>query len=133
MNGFNLLKNNDLQSYLSVLAKAEAYSEEDCVCIDIENESADITLMFMKSMSLPKRNEIEVMIKELIELDEFVACRDRSREYYAETGYEFELSYAEFESLSELTMYYCGVNINTQWGAEFSKNEVGTWVFGGLC
>ncbi|WP_196140722.1 hypothetical protein [Aliikangiella sp. G2MR2-5] len=133
MNGFNLLKKNNLTSYLNALAEAEPYDDGDCVCLDIENGSADITLMYIKPMLLPGQDDIGNLIKALIELDYHVACRESSKSYYLETGYEFTLSYVEIETIDSLTLYYAGINVNTLWGAEFNKDETGQWLFGGLC
>ena len=133
MNGFNLLKTNSFHSYIEALGVAEAYEEGECTSIDIEVVDSDFTLMFMKPMVLPESQKIATFILDLIKLDEFIAKREYSKIFFDETGQEFEFSYAEIESDTDLTMFYCGINVNAQWGAEFTKNESAEWVFSGLC
>lgn len=133
MNGFYLLNKYDIQSYLNVLANTEPYQNEEGLCIDIEYKDADFTLVFLKPMELPGEGELASLIKALIELDLFIASRDRAKEQYLKDKCEYQFSYVEMSNPQELVMYYCGVNVNTQWGAEFKKNESSKWEFQGLC
>lgn len=133
MNGFRLLKEGDFHKYVKALSEARSYLDGDYMCVDIRNVGTEFTLMFKEPLAIPSGEEGAKWIKDLITLDEFVAGRDRSKQYHQETGNEFSLSYVEIQHADTLVMYYCGDNVNAQWGAEFQRNASGHWDFKGLC
>lgn len=133
MNGFRLLKHSAFHEFVEALTEARCYVDGDYTCVDISNVGAEFTLLFKRPLAIPKEEERVSWMKDLITLDEFVAGRDRSKQYHQETGNEFSLSYVEIHHADSLVMYYCGDNVNAQWGAEFQRNATGSWDFKGLC
>ena len=133
MNGFKLFKRYEVEKYIASLSNSIPYDMNGTTCIEIEHQDANISLMFLDGMPVPDQCAIEVLLRELVELDEIVSNLEKTRLYFEKTGIEYELSYTEMESDTELALFYCGVDVNSQWGVEFCKNKDGKWEFSGFC
>lgn len=131
MNGFKLLKYSDIEALLTSLDSSEYYDEDEFVCLDVPDSS--LTFSFKKPMDAPNRVVLKELLRDLIEMDEFVAGKLFNSKHYENTGNCYELAIAEFTSLDAVMLFYCGVNVNTQWGAEFVRSSQGKWEFNRLC
>lgn len=132
MNGFHLLNKYDPGNYIQALESSIPYMDEGNTCLDVEYKDREFGIVFLSTDQLPSLERIESIIAGLIEMDSYVAGRETSRTYFLETESEFEFSYVEISKDGSMSLYYCGVNVNTQWSAEFAINDSGNWRFSGL-
>jgi hypothetical protein len=131
MNGFDLINRYKIEEYITAMSNAIPYNYNKSKCIDIKVKDVNISLTFMNAMDIPNKYDLEILVTDLLLLDEQIAKLPKNKQLFEKTGNKYELSYIEIESPEEIALFYCGIDVNAQWGVEFvHENE--KWEFSGL-
>lgn len=114
INNIHTLQEKNSPNFLDVFKEEEIYIDDSDLCIDLEKDDCEFTVIFENKASLTEEDKTLLfrLLERVMELDYFVA--NRMSPY---KDYEFELSYIKIGK--SVLFSYCGINVNSTWEFEF--------------